>query len=75
MEPGASIDLAKPFRMQVGAAAPDLAAMQHHLDAAGLAKPKWPEEIRTVDEFARTPSGKIKKFVLRAGLRDEAGHR
>ena len=38
----------------------------------GLAKQKWPEQVREVDEFPRTPSGKIQKFVLRQQLRAEA---
>ncbi len=58
------------FRMQDGAAAPDLATLRSHLDRAGLAKQKWPEEIRAVDDLPRTPSGKIQKFVLRQRLRD-----
>ncbi len=52
-------------------AAPDLEAVRCHLEAAGLARPKWPEELRVVDDFPRTPSGKIKKFVLRKALRAE----
>jgi non-ribosomal peptide synthetase component E (peptide arylation enzyme) len=52
-------------------ATPGLDAMRAHLDAAGLAKQKWPEEIRPINEFPRTPSGKIQKFVLRQRLRDE----
>lgn len=55
-----------------GCAAPDLAEVRRHLDAVGLAKPKWPEEIRAVDDFPRTPSGKIKKYALRDQLRAEA---
>ena len=47
--------------------------IREHLGEAGLAKQKWPEELRSVADFARTPSGKIKKFVLRQALRDEAG--
>jgi 3-phosphoshikimate 1-carboxyvinyltransferase len=43
----------------------DLAAVQEHLDARRLAKPYWPERIEVVDELPKTPSGKIKKFVLR----------
>ena len=51
---------------------PDLLALiRRHLEAAGLARPKWPEELRVVDEFPRTPSGKIRKFVLREALRAE----
>ena len=43
-----------------------------HLEAAGLARQKWPEEVRSVEEFPRTPSGKVQKFVLRQRLREEA---
>jgi len=60
------------FRMLHGAAAPDLAALRAALGQAGLARQKWPELIREVNEFPRTPSGKIQKFVLRQQLRDEA---
>jgi acyl-CoA synthetase (AMP-forming)/AMP-acid ligase II len=49
---------------------PDLELVRKHLDAAGLTRQKWPEEIHEVDEFPRTPSGKIKKFELRKRLRD-----
>jgi acyl-CoA synthetase (AMP-forming)/AMP-acid ligase II len=51
---------------------PDLEGLRRHLAAAGLARQKWPEELRVVDDFPRTPSGKIKKFVLRDELREEA---
>jgi len=61
------------FRMQPGQPPPDLPAVRGHLEREGLAKQKWPEELRAVSDFARTPSGKIKKFVLRDGLRKEAG--
>ena len=43
--------------------------MQRHFAAAGLAKQKWPEEVVVVADFPRTPSGKVKKFVLREELR------
>ena len=56
-----------------GAAPPDLDAVRRHLEAAGLARQKWPEELRVVDDFPRTPSGKVKKFELRRRLREEAG--
>lgn len=59
-------------RMQPGHAPPDLDTVRAHFAAARLAKQKWPEEIVAVDDFPRTPSGKIKKFVLRAGLRERA---
>ena len=61
------------FRMLRDAPVPDLAALREALGAAGLARQKWPELIREVQEFPRTPSGKIQKFVLRQRLREEAG--
>ena len=44
----------------------DLSDVQAHLDARRLSKPYWPERIEVVDALPKTPSGKIKKFVLRA---------
>ena len=49
--------------------APDLDAVRAHLERAGLARQKWPEELRVVDALPRTPSGKVKKFELRQSLR------
>ncbi|MGQ0530175.1 MAG: AMP-binding enzyme [Panacagrimonas sp.] len=37
--------------------------------AAGLAPQKCPEHVRVVDDFPRTPSGKIRKDVLRGMIR------
>jgi acyl-CoA synthetase (AMP-forming)/AMP-acid ligase II len=54
-----------------GSAAPSLDAVRAHLEQAGLARQKWPEELRAATEFPRTASGKIQKFVLRRQLRDE----
>jgi acyl-CoA synthetase (AMP-forming)/AMP-acid ligase II len=47
--------------------------MRAALADSGLAKQKWPELVRQVDEFPRTPSGKVQKFVLRQRLREEYG--
>lgn len=52
---------------------PDLGAVGRHLENVGLARQKWPEEIRGIDEFPRTPSGKIQKFKLRERLRADGG--
>lgn len=35
------------------------------LTEKGLAKQYWPERVELIDEFPRTPSGKIQKFRLR----------
>ena len=54
----------------------DVVAFQlpNWMEAAAVfwASAKWPEELRAVEEFPRTASGKIQKFVLR---KDVAGRR
>jgi acyl-CoA synthetase (AMP-forming)/AMP-acid ligase II len=47
----------------------DLDAVRAHLEQSGLARQKWPEEVRFVADFPRTASGKIQKNVLRSWLR------
>jgi acyl-CoA synthetase (AMP-forming)/AMP-acid ligase II len=59
------------LRMQPDAAMPTLVEVRDHLAQQGLAKQKWPEELREIDEFPRTPSGKIQKFRLRAIVRSD----
>jgi acyl-CoA synthetase (AMP-forming)/AMP-acid ligase II len=49
--------------------APTLADLREHLAEVGLAKQKWPEDLRVVDDFPRTASGKIRKVDLRTSLR------
>ena len=58
------------IRLRPDAPAPDLTAVQAHLASTGLPKQKWVEEVRILEEFPRTPSGKIRKFVLRDDLRN-----
>ncbi len=53
----------------------DLAGMRRRLDEAGLARQKWPEQLRVVEALPRTPSGKVKKEALRQQLREEAAER
>ena len=60
-------------RLLPDAERPTLETVRTHLEASGLARQKWPEDIRVVDDLPRTPSGKVKKFVLRQQLREEAG--
>jgi len=42
-----------------------LEELRERLHAAGLARQKWPEELRFVDDLPRTASGKVQKNVLR----------
>ncbi|MFF3371808.1 AMP-binding protein [Streptomyces sp. NPDC002680] len=56
------------LRLKPGHPAPTLDEMRAHLDREGLARQKWPEELHVVDEFPRTASGKVQKFVLRKDI-------
>jgi len=57
-------------RIRPGAAAPTLDDVRVRLAEAGLAKQKWPESIYVVEDFPRTPSGKVQKYLLRTQLRE-----
>lgn len=52
--------------------APELTfeAMQEFLEGKGVAKPYWPEKLVLLDDFPKTPSGKIQKFQLRSVVAD-----
>ena len=58
-------------RLRPGAEPVTLAGVTAHLTGVGLARQKWPEELRIVEDFPRTASGKIRKVDLRAQLRAE----
>lgn len=58
--------------LRSGAAVPDLETVRRHVAGIGLARQKWPERLWIVEEFERTPSGKIKKYALRDQLQREA---
>lgn len=53
-------------RATAGSTAVDLPSLHAHLATSGLPKQQWPEEVRSVEDFDRTPSGKIKKRTLRS---------
>jgi acyl-CoA synthetase len=62
------------IRLLPDAQAFGLESVQRHLEAGGLARQKWPEELRFVADFPRTASGKIQKNALRAALRSDGDH-
>jgi acyl-CoA synthetase (AMP-forming)/AMP-acid ligase II len=51
----------------------DVEAARAHFAAVGAARQKTPEVVALVDELPRTPSGKVRKDVLRRGDRGPAG--
>ncbi len=61
------------LRMKYGHDAPGLGQVRQHLEHAGLARQKWPEEIHAVDDFPRTASGKVRKYILRKDIAARQG--
>jgi acyl-CoA synthetase (AMP-forming)/AMP-acid ligase II len=55
-------------RLRPGHELPSMRALREHFQRLGLAVQKWPEELRAVDDFPRTPSGKVQKYLLRADV-------
>lgn len=60
-------------RVRSGRAVPTVEDVRRHLEAAGLARQKWPESVHPVEDFPRTASGKVQKFRLRQQLREGSG--
>ncbi len=44
---------------------PTIDEVRDHFREAGVATQKWPEELHHVDDFPRTASGKVQKFLVR----------
>ena len=38
--------------------------------AAGAARQKWPEELHQVEDYPRTASGKVQKYLVRKSIRE-----
>lgn len=56
------------LRLHDGHDLPDLDEVRRHFEACGVARQKWPEELRRVDDFPRTASGKVQKFKVRQAV-------
>ena len=57
------------IRPASGRDVPTVPQMREHLAKAGIAKYKWPEEVRShVTDFPRTAAGKVRKADLRSAL-------
>jgi cyclohexanecarboxylate-CoA ligase len=48
-----------------GVAGLDLEEVRRHLDSHRVTKTYWPERVQLIDALPKTPSGKIRKYVLR----------
>jgi len=45
-----------------------LQEVQTFMEAAGVAKYKWPERVEIINQLPRTPTGKVLKYVLREDI-------
>ena len=53
------------LRLRPAEELPTREQVRAHFDTAGLARQKWPEELHRVDDFPRTASGKVQKYLVR----------
>jgi acyl-CoA synthetase len=58
------------LRMLPGTPPPTMPDVRAHFERSGIARQKWPEELHSVADFPRTPSGKVQKFRVRAAVAD-----
>ncbi len=56
------------LRVREGHDMPTLDDVREHFKAAGIAIQKWPEELHRVDDYPRTASGKVQKFLVRQNI-------
>jgi acyl-CoA synthetase (AMP-forming)/AMP-acid ligase II len=56
------------LRLRPGFPLPTFDELRAHFDRTGVAKQKWPEELHEVQDFPRTASGKIQKFLVRRNI-------
>jgi acyl-CoA synthetase (AMP-forming)/AMP-acid ligase II len=56
------------LRIRSGARMPSKQQVRDHFDTSGLARQKWPEELHQVDDFPRTASGKVQKYLVRQNI-------
>lgn len=60
--------VAAVLRLHPGTPPPSLEDLCGSFAEAGLAKQKWPQEVHVVDDFPRSPSGKVQKYKIRESL-------
>lgn len=56
------------LRIRDGHVMPTLDEVREHFKAAGVAIQKWPEQLHRVDDYPRTASGKVQKFLVRQSI-------
>ena len=64
-----AVFVSEPDGLAPGIDSIELRDITAELERIGVARQKWPEEIRIAEDFPRTPSGKVRKVDLRRSLR------
>jgi acyl-CoA synthetase len=59
------------LRIKPGHAMPTLDEVREHFQRAGVARQKWPEELHEVEDYPRTASGKVQKYLVRQMIREQ----
>jgi acyl-CoA synthetase (AMP-forming)/AMP-acid ligase II len=62
--------VAAVLRIKPGHAMPTLDEVRDGFERAGVARQKWPEELHQVEDFSRTASGKIQKYLVRERIKE-----
>jgi len=52
---------------------PTIEQVRDHFAGQGVARQKWPEILLEVADYPRTPSGKVQKRLVRAGIAVASG--
>jgi cyclohexanecarboxylate-CoA ligase len=61
------------INMKQGTEPITMESLRVYLEDKGVAKQYWPERVEIIDDFPRTPSGKIQKFRLRQMIEEKLG--
>ena len=61
--------VAAVLRIKPGHAMPTLDEVRDGFERAGVARQKWPEELHQVEDFSRTASGKVQKYLVRERIK------
>lgn len=69
-EPRLGEHAAAVLRIRDGHAMPTLEEVRAHFERSGVARQKWPEELHRVDDYPRTASGKVQKYLVRRSIRE-----
>ncbi|WP_448434896.1 AMP-binding protein [Mycolicibacterium setense] len=61
------------LRIRDGHHLPSRDRVRRHFQSLGMARQKWPEDLREVDDYPRTASGKVQKYLVRQQVRNSQG--